>query len=224
MFLVKYGRDRNLGLKVINRLWVLTTCSPLSGQMTFKDWTESRGLQFMDQEDLKEHLKAAGEKDPQGQRQAGFGITSDGEVRLIFQEVSYADYLDRVVEVSRLLKLGIGKDPFVTSEGRHPVLTDGTTGFKIDQCGSVVSLVFPKNPERKVLRLILDPITLTSQGELATPLQTVLDRINEHEDIFADPFAERDLGKRSVQIAKQIMPGLRKKVRAIQRGAKKEAA
>jgi hypothetical protein len=116
----------------------------------------------------------------------------------------------------------VGTDPFLTTDDGYPYLTDGHVGFRIEWQGHRLHLKFPKEFPHKVLKMILDPVHLTGDGTVLSPIQGAIDLIEKHEDVLCDPFADRNVGKTSVQMIRQIMPGMRQKVRAVTRGSKKE--
>jgi hypothetical protein len=210
MFIGLRDRNKVLGLKSPDRrIWAMTGCSALSGQMTFKDVT-SRG-QSIHEDDLEESLKHPSEK---------FGITNTGEIDVVCRSLPYAELLAKGAESSRLLKLGIGEDPFLTTDEGFPYLTDGHVGYRVEWTANRITFRAPLTFGHKVLRMIVDPVNLEQWGKVLSPIQPAIDLIEKHEDVLCDPFADRNMSKTGTSIARQIMPGMRQKVRAVTRKLK----
>jgi hypothetical protein len=207
-------RGKILGVKTPDRrVWHMTGCSALSGQMSFKDKTDRD--KTVDEKDLAD-LMTMGKNTPP----RFWGFTHDGEMKESCRHRTYAELLTKTIEVSRLLKLGVGTDPFLTVDEGYPYLTDGEIGFRIEWEGYRLLLKIPIEFKHKVLKMILDPVHLDSDGRVLSPIQGAIDLIERHEDVLCDPFADRNVGKTSVQMIRQIMPGMRQKVRAVTRGGK----
>jgi hypothetical protein len=206
------GRSDQLGVKLPSRqVWCMTSCSALSGQMAFRDVTQH--YKDVDGATLASRIQETTQP---------WGFTHTGELKQSFHCATYADLLAKTVEVSRLLKLGVGTNPFLTVDEGYPYLTDGTIGFRIEWEPCEITLKFPKKYGHKVLRMIVDPVCLSRYGRVLSPIQPVIDLIAANEDVFCDPFADRDVGKKRVSLIRQIVPGKRQKVRTVTRG-KKEA-
>jgi hypothetical protein len=206
-------RHRVLGLKSPDRrVWAMTGCSALSGQMTFKDDTARQCK--VDEDALDAWLKDT---------QQTWGISHHGEIDPAHRSLTYAEFLAKGVEAARLLKIELGADPFLTTDEGYPYVTDGHTGFRVEWGNGhePVRLTIPLVFGHKVLKMILDPVRLESGGKVLSPIQPAIDLIERHEDVLCDPFADRNMSKKGVSIARQIMPGMRQKVRAVTRGKKK---
>jgi len=207
-------RGNMLGVKSPDRrIWVMTSCSALSGQMAFKDMTNRNRI--LDGEELQQFIQLGG----QGRH---WGFTHTGELIEATRSDTYAEMLARATETSCLLKLGVGPDPFLTTEEGYPYLTDGFVGFRIEWESNRMRIKFPKELAHKVLKMILDPVYFDRYGRVLSPIQPVIDLIEKHEDVLCDPFADRNVGRKQVKMIRQITPGIRQKVRAVTRGSKKE--
>jgi hypothetical protein len=209
-------RGKVLGVRTPDRrTWVMTGCSALSGLMTFKDQTEN--YKDVDGTDLEELMRLGQElTNPRF-----FGFTNAGDLLESCQHDAYAALLAKAVEVSRLLKLGVGANPFLTVDEGYPYLTDGVTGFRLEWESYRMLLKFPLAFKHKVLKMILDPVHLDHNGRVLSPIQGAVDLVEKHEDVLCDPFADRNFSKKGSSIARQITPGMRQKVRAVTRGPKK---
>lgn len=193
------GNDYLGVLTIEKKVWVLQTCSPLSGQMSFKvceyhDTVNEEGLK-----DLGPDV----------------GVMADGRIKGVARTIPYQTLLDKLVEAVGLLRLGVSKKTFLTLDGTYPAITDGRHTVRLEW-GDRVDLQVAK-PENRSLRLIDDPLRLSSGGRVLTLLDTALTRTKAGEDVFADPFAERNAGRKEASIIKQISPGLRQTARKISR-------
>lgn len=187
-------------LTVEKKVWMMQTCSPLSGQMSFKVH------EYHDKVDKDEltHLMS-------------LGVLGDGRLRAVHRVISYESLMEKCVEACRLLRLTMGQKTFLSVDGLYPALTDGRHSVRVEWSDSRLLFQLPKEPERKSLRLIADPVRLTAGGKVLTLLTEALQRTKDGEDVFADPFAERNAGRKEASIIKQISPGLRQTARKISR-------
>ena len=199
--IVKASGNMYLGVLTIEKkVWMLQTCSPLSGQMSFKVHEYHTEV---DKDDLERSLS--------------FGVLGDGRIRQVHRTIPYQSLMEKCVEACQLLRLTMGKTTFLSVDGLYPALTDGRRCVRVEWSDARLVFQLPKEPERKSLRLIADPIRLTAGGKVLTLLTEALQRTKDGEDVFADPFAERNAGRKAASIIKQISPGLRQTARKISR-------
>lgn len=199
--IVKASGNMYLGvLTVEKKVWMLQTCSPLSGQMSFKAHPHHEEV---DKDELKNAMD--------------MGVLGDGRIRGVHRTIPYQSLMEKCAEACTLLRLTMGKTTFLSVDGLYPAITDGRRSVRVEWSDGRLLFQLPKEPERKSLRLIADPIRLTAGGKVLTLLTEALQRTKDGEDVFADPFAERNAGRKEASIIKQISPGLRQTARKISR-------
>lgn len=200
-----------VGLKAIDKVWVMSTCSPLSGQMAF------RVAQYTDIDDV-DKKKLQDMLHPTAKDAAQAGIVSEGWVSYLDRSLPYDSFLRKCGEASEALGLKVAvTKAFLSVDGPYPFYTDGHRGFRVEWRSRYLKFQIPTKPEHKSLKVIADPLWFDNDGKLLTPITDVIDRIKANEDIFADPFAERNAGRKQASIIKQISPGLRVTARKISR-------
>jgi hypothetical protein len=207
---ITQNKHELLAVKVLEKTWVMHTCSPLSGQMAFRVWDSE--WKKLETEGLKAWLREDS-RHPQVP-----GVTTDGWIEWEHRTVPYDTFVAKSGVANDLLHLRVdGKQPFLSVDGAYPFYTDGRRGFRVEWQDTQLGLKLPSKPEHKSLRLIVDPVRLDCAGKILIPLTEVIERIRNEDDVFADPFAERNVGKKEISFIKQISPGMRQRARKISR-------
>lgn len=203
----------NIGVQVLDKCWRLSSLSPLSGQLTFKVGPDHWKVGDAEETELEGKLNPPRHQSP-------VGVNIHGSLLDVCRTLSYADLLGKCQRSLRALGLEFdGEKPFLAVENGYPYFTDGDVGMQL-RWGHGVAFTPPTKPDHRTLRLALDPVLLSPDGQVLMPLQQVLTLTEQNTDVFADPFAERNMSRGGVDIAKQITPGMRQKVRAVRRGTK----
>lgn len=198
-----YHSHNHIVLDVMKRYWMLTSCSQVSGQMSFRDMTNRFG--DVDTDRAKNIID-----------NGSWGITSTGFLHEGVRTLSQKDFIEKGVQAIKLLKLRELKSPFIAVENAMPFITDGKTGISIHwpvgrhYRSDIV--IFPME-STKCYKVIEDPCVLDDNGALLTPLAKVLARIEENFEQFADPFAVKQRGTKNRVEAVTISPGKRNQAR-----------
>lgn len=195
----RYKGHGHITLKFVDQVWVMISCSQLSGQMSFREvkcvWREDNDIKQMREENC-------------------WGVSHDGMVMKIHQQMPQEEMASKVAEALRLLKVANFRKPFVSIKNRLPLVTDGTTGWEAwlpHKDHAMVDLW--EAPGRRCYRSLWDPLLLSWHGILLTPLEAVFKNIDEYVAQFADPFATRNLGRKEIHEIKTITPGTRLQAR-----------
>ena len=201
-----------IGVKVLDQVWELISCSMVSGQMSFKNITERLN---------KDNVSQFGGRFD-GTRWKDMGVTTDGRVHDMKATKSHAEYVETAVNSLRILGLKLRKDAFLTVEERLPVVSDGPNSYEVAihteprGAGYMTSKVsFRPMETKKHYKLIHDPVRSSWSGDLLTTLEKVFELVDENVEVFADPFEIRNTSRNKdyANEVKTIRPGLRQQVR-----------
>lgn len=207
----KFWGHRSLMFKILDQIWCLTSCSQVSGQMSFKNVTERVADFYINSWD------STGKGLDECKNS---GVTMDGRVRDVVRTMSQQDMVAPLVNALPFLGMKLDANAFVTSDSRYPVVSDGINSFEVgvfnDYYNTTISRVEIKPMKiKKHYKSIYDPCHLDYEGSLLAPMQKVIDLIDENVEVFADPFSTRNTGRRRPNEVKTIRPGLRQQMRKI---------
>lgn len=189
MQVVRFKGHSHLALNVIGELWVMISCSQISGQMSFRH-EEARYYRTMSIEDC---LNKNGEP---------LGISHEGHLVRISKEQSQDDLASKTAEAMKLLGKTDMQKPFVSISQRLPLVTDGSVGFEVHQREHSVTF-YPEN-KPKCYRVLHDPMKLNYAGDVLTPLEEIMNRIKKEFSLFADPFSTKNTGVKKANEVKTI--------------------
>lgn len=213
-----------LVLMVLDQFWSMMSASMVSGQMSFKNITED--MSSWDKDRFKENSKLE-----EGWEKKG--VTTDGRVYDIKKKYSHEELVNPVRNCLGMLDFPLGKDAFLTAEERLPVVSDGPNNYEVgvvtnrqDDSGVVRVMFRPLIEASKHYKLVYDPVSLSYEGDLLTPLTEIFKLVDENVTVFADPFEIRNTARKqgNHNEVKTIRPGLRQKVRKIIVGKRKLAS
>ncbi len=203
MVINNYCNHSHLVLDVMKRLWMATSCSPVSGQMSFRDvTTEIRHYPLNTFKDWSADLD--------------WGLTNNGWIRKMGRTISQKDFIAKGVRLAKIIGRFELKNPFVAVDASLPFVTDGKHGVKFswpETGGYRTEIgVFPMD-STKCYRVLEDPCILDKDGMLLTPLSKVRGWIDDNFEQFADPFAVKQRGTKRKVEAVTISPGKRSQAR-----------
>jgi hypothetical protein len=214
----RWGHTEVTALKVVDQIWHVISCSPISGQMSLKNITAR-----MKDDVVKNWERTVGQPGPD------FGLTSDGMTVHINKRISQEILVKAVSDCIPFLGHRLRGKPFVTVEARLPVISDGPHNVEVElkhnDQGKLTQFDMRELSGKKYYKVILDPIPLDWAGNIVTPMEKVLALIDDNVTVLADPFSTRNTSRRSNKgnEVKTIRPGLREKVRKTEVTRKKLA-
>jgi hypothetical protein len=180
---INYHSNEHLAVEVIGQVWVMISCSQVSGQMSFKNENYPPGclrkMEDKDEDWPKEH-----------------GISQEGHILEIKARETQSVVSEKVS--AAMVALGFVKEmknPFVSIQQKLPLISDGKHGFEVVwPLTGEHSVTFKKAPGHKCYRVQNDPVLLAYGGELLVEVPQVIARIDENFVQFADPFSTKNTG------------------------------
>lgn len=195
----RYDRKNHVIVEVMGEQWGLVTCSPISGQMSFRKLEDNVTL------DLNQFNKFV--------EQGNCGIEADGYITDRDQQISQTDLVDKVRRTCELLNYPLGKQAFVSADGGWPVVSDGKHSYQLrwpnPKNYTTWQLQFVVLDSNKRYQVVQDPLWLDEQGNLITPFNLIVGWIGDQFEVFADPLAARNTARKesNKNETKTLQPG-----------------
>ncbi len=200
---VRISQHPYLLVSVNGRHWQMISSTQVSGQMSFRDITRDVGHRDLKSQDFKKQFIEANIK---------YGVTNNGWINGVFRSVTQKALLEKCSEAVGIMGYKELKNPFLSIEQGFPFISDGKIGFRLKWEGTG-GVSFGRIEQSKCYRILEDPCIMNIYGMLLTPITTVMERLNEHFVLFADPFAVRQRGTTNRRDVLTISPGKRDQAR-----------